>query len=204
MAKIDLVGEVFEKLTVIEKSPTKDINKYKGKRGSNTYWYCECECGKIVEATTGKLRYGHVKSCGCLKKELIKKIIKMGNSHKFWKGYKSISGSLWHRIKSCAKQRKIEFSIPIEYAWQLYEKQDGKCNISNEQLYLAKSSKELNSGGNTASLDRIDSSKGYIEGNVQWVHVIVNYMKQEFLQEEFINWCKKITLHQDNKIKNVN
>ena len=47
----------------------------------------------------------------------------------------------------------------------------------------------------TASLDRIDSSKGYIEGNVQWVHKKINYMKQQFNQTEFIEWCKKVVNH---------
>lgn len=41
-------------------------------------------------------------------------------------------------------------------------------------------------------LDRIDSSKGYIEGNVQWVHKDVNMMKQNYSQKYFIEMCKKI------------
>jgi len=50
---------------------------------------------------------------------------------------------------------------------------------------------------NTASLDRIDSSKGYIEGNVQWVHKMVNMSKQQYTQEEFINMCIAVA----NKVK---
>jgi len=44
----------------------------------------------------------------------------------------------------------------------------------------------------TASLDRIDSSKGYIEGNVQWVHRKINMMKQSYTQEEFIELCQAV------------
>lgn len=44
----------------------------------------------------------------------------------------------------------------------------------------------------TASLDRIVSTKGYVEGNVQWVCKMVNIMKNVYDQEDFINMCKKI------------
>jgi hypothetical protein len=44
----------------------------------------------------------------------------------------------------------------------------------------------------TASLDRIDSSKGYIIGNVQWAHKMVNRMKNDMPQEEFIEFCRDI------------
>jgi len=33
---------------------------------------------------------------------------------------------------------------------------------------------------------------GYVEGNVQWVHKIVNFMKQALPDNEFINWCRII------------
>jgi len=42
------------------------------------------------------------------------------------------------------------------------------------------------------SLDRIDSSKGYIKGNVQWIHKDVNIMKNKFNQEYFIEMCKLV------------
>ena len=45
----------------------------------------------------------------------------------------------------------------------------------------------------TASLDRIDSSKGYIEGNVQWVHKSVNIMKCDFSSDIFIGICNQIS-----------
>ncbi len=45
------------------------------------------------------------------------------------------------------------------------------------------------------SLDRIDNLKGYIEGNVQWVHKRVNVMRNVLSIEEFLSWCEKITAH---------
>jgi len=44
----------------------------------------------------------------------------------------------------------------------------------------------------TASLDRIDSSKGYVKGNLQWVHKDINMMKNHYNQKYFIEICKKV------------
>jgi len=48
----------------------------------------------------------------------------------------------------------------------------------------------------TASVDRIDSNKGYIKGNVQFVHKDINLMKNVLNIEYFIEMCKKIAKHQ--------
>ena len=45
----------------------------------------------------------------------------------------------------------------------------------------------------TASLDRIDSSRGYDADNIQWVHKDINWMKQDFSQSEFIAYCRRVS-----------
>jgi hypothetical protein len=54
--------------------------------------------------------------------------------------------------------------------------------------YLAGSGRTLTN----ISIDRIDSSKGYLRGNVQFVCDIVNRMKSSMTQEELLFWCRKI------------
>lgn len=107
--------------------------------------------------------------------------------HPSWSGYGEISGAYWNGIKQGAKSRKIEFSITKEYLWNLFIKQDKKCALTGLPLYF--NEVKTNRGNKTASLDRIDSSKGYIEGNVQWVHKDVNEMKWDSTQQEFVNFC---------------
>lgn len=175
-----MIGQKFGKLLVIKEAFRKD---------RSIYWECGCDCGKSTVACTGKLQIGHVKSCGCSKKVPSKKF---GKNHQGWCGCGEISGSIWNRIKQCAKQRKKEFSISIEEAWELYNKQGGKCALSGVSIKFAESCQALIDGENTCSLDRIDSTRGYVSGNIQWVHVVVNYMKQEFTQHEFVEWCGKI------------
>jgi hypothetical protein len=40
--------------------------------------------------------------------------------------------------------------------------------------------------------DRIDSSKGYVVGNIQWVHKHINKMKNKYPQDHFIEMCRLV------------
>ena len=93
-------------------------------------------------------------------------------------------------IRTSAKKRNINLNISIEYAWELFKKQNGKCSLSGMDIYFS-----TNNQYGTASLDRIDSQKGYIEGNVQWIHKDINWMKNDFKQEDFIKYCKLIAVN---------
>jgi len=43
------------------------------------------------------------------------------------------------------------------------------------------------------SIDRIDNTKGYEEGNIALVCLAVNMMKYTLELEELIDWCKNIS-----------
>lgn len=58
--KLDLTGQRFGRLTVIEKDP-----ESKGK----IFWICRCDCGGTKRVESYRLRSGHVQSCGCLEQE---------------------------------------------------------------------------------------------------------------------------------------
>lgn len=105
-----------------------------------------------------------------------------------YKGYEEISGSTFSDIAYSAKRRGISFDLKIEYLWDLYIKQNKKCNLSKLDIHFYRTKKQRN----TASLDRIDSTKGYEVGNVQWLHKDVNNMKGRLTQQECIDLCKSI------------
>jgi hypothetical protein len=117
-------------------------------------------------------------------------------------GYEGIIGYYWCGIKHSAKVRNISFDITIAEAWELFVKQDGVCALSGIPIYLPKNCKEHESGVGTASLDRIDSSKGYNINNVQWVHKKLNMMKREMSNSDFIIWCKLVTIYQNREVSN--
>ena len=58
---IDQTGNVYGKLTVIQRSPQKNSC-------GEVCWICRCECGNIRTISGKVLRRGKSKSCGCSKK----------------------------------------------------------------------------------------------------------------------------------------
>ena len=82
---------------------------------------------------------------------------------------------------------KVPVEISIEYAWELFLKQNKRCSLSGQILTIG------TNRYNTASIDRIDSSKGYVEENIQWVHKDINFMKRTYSQEYFIKMCNLVS-----------
>lgn len=110
--------------------------------------------------------------------------------------YNKIPLSQWSSIKRGATSRNLEFTITMEYAANLLISQNMKCILSGVDISfgtLGSKNKTRNYIETTASLDRIDSSKGYVEGNVQWVHKMINTMKWTNSNFEFIKWCQLVT-----------
>ena len=183
--RLNLEGKQFGRLTAIKDS---------GKRNYGTIiWICNCSCGRQCSVTSSNLHYGTTNSCGCLKGEIGKR---SGQKSKGWRGYEGISLSFFNSIKHNAKKREIEFNITIQYIWNLYLIQHKKCSISGVEIKF-KSNHRTSDG--TISLDRIDSSKGYVEGNVQWVHKDLQKMKWEFDEKKFYEWIKIIYCHKFRK-----
>lgn len=56
-AKVDLIGQVFSRLTVISAAPS---------ASKRTYWNCVCSCGKKSVVRADCLINGTTQSCGCL------------------------------------------------------------------------------------------------------------------------------------------
>ena len=165
---IDLTGQKLNKWTILEQ----DLSRL----DSHTHWKCQCECGRIRSIAGYRLIAGYSKQC--------RKCIN-------WQGYEDISKTYFSQIKSGATDRNLEFDLSIEDMWDLYIKQTKRCTLSDIEIYFAHDMRQSKTH-QTASLDRIDSNKGYIKDNVQWVHKNVNNMKMNIPQEKFIEWCKLI------------
>lgn len=107
------------------------------------------------------------------------------NCHRGFHG--TIRASWFNKCKVGADTRGIVWDLTIEDVWSLYEKQQGVCALSG--LPIAWSPV-----GNchTASIDRVDSKKGYTTCNTQLLHKDVNMMKQSFSQEQFVALCRSV------------
>jgi hypothetical protein len=98
-------------------------------------------------------------------------------------GFGGITGSVWSEVANTSKL----FEVSIEQVWDLFVKQMGRCALSGIKLVLPETHRDLRR--RTASLDRIDSKLGYVEGNIQWIFKDINFMKQELPESEFVHLC---------------
>lgn len=167
------IGKKFGMLTV---------QKIVGKTKQSHYKAeCLCDCGNIVIRRVEGLKHNKARSCGCSAQ-------KIGSEHALFGGYEGLSLSRWGRIARMAKVRGYSIKIDIKYVWDLYEKQGRKCAITGVSIIFGKQKKDCT----TASLDRIDNNKDYIEGNVQWIHKRINAMKGNMGKNEFLNICEAV------------
>lgn len=97
-----LVGEKYNKLLVIS---------FCEMRKNSSYWNVQCDCGNVATIEGKKLRNGHTKSCGCLKKE---------NSG-FQKGHKSYQTDesrkkigLFHKGKIVSEETRKKISKALK------------------------------------------------------------------------------------------
>lgn len=176
--RADLSGKIFGKLKVISKSNKRDHGKI--------YWNCQCDCGNTTILSTSDIVLSKILSCGCLLKR------KGKNNPKFL-GHESITGKFISDIRTSAKKRKIDFdnNINAEYLWDLYLRQNKKCALSGIDIDFY--------NNKNASVDRIDSLKGYTKENIQLVDKIVNNIKMDLDQDVFIRICGMV--YERNKYK---
>jgi hypothetical protein len=96
-----------------------------------------------------------------------------------------ISFLLHSRLRE-AKLRKWQCTITLDELLTQWENQKGLCFYTNRPMSLKTGERFV------ASLDRQDSTKGYISGNVVICGLIVNQMKTNLELSEFIQICKDI------------
>jgi hypothetical protein len=109
--------------------------------------------------------------------------------------YKNYISSL---LNHCSKRKGKEFNIDIQYLIDIYNNQNGICNISGVPMTYDYGSKITN-----ISIDRIDSRFGYIKGNIQLLCYIANIMKNVFELKDLILFSEKIIHYNKNKINAV-
>ncbi len=172
----DLIGKKFGRLLVLQLS---EKQMRHGRR-----WLCQCDCGVKKDVSTSALNSAGTVSCGCYYKD---------NYHK---GYGEISGNYWNDVVAGAKLRGLELTVTLQYVWELFLKQDRKCALSGVLLKFDNRKGKYQS----ASLDRIDSKKGYTTDNVQWVHKRINLMKHSMSDKMLMYWCAKVYEYNKDKI----
>lgn len=178
----DLHGRRFGQWTVVRPAPRK----------TRTAWYCRCVCGIASVVQACNLKAG--KSTGC--RRCCGERIAAGKTTRVG----DLTKTLYERIRRNAASRSYVFTVSMAYLWQLFVTQGQRCALTGVELQLtAKRTRERVAHRlcsiNTASLDRIDPALGYVEGNVRWVHKVINRMRMDLSDEEFRTWCRRVVTH---------
>ena len=152
-----------------------DDQIYKVSSNRASYWKVRCKCGYETLRCSTHLTNLRGKACkSCVKRK------------------NTFEQSYLNRVKARAEKSKFEFNLDVDYIVALLKKQGHKCSLSGIKIEVRK----LWHGDitQTASLDRIDNTKGYIKGNVIVISQLANCMKSSSSPEElkqFAKWINK-------------
>ena len=167
---------------------------------------CPC-CNKLYSKDLSEhnrnIKKNRISYCSisCSAKVNIKNTIQKGKMPVFdiakWNKENVQANPFKYYIKLCnTKNRNKIVDIDINYLKVLWDNQQGKCPYTNFDLKLQS---HVNHGLHKfedwylyASLDRIDSNLGYIKGNVQFISVAINFMKNKFSSESVFRFLKLI------------
>lgn len=100
---------------------------------------------------------------------------------------REIESRLKNLVTKARGRKTKEFDITLSDLLDLWGKQQGLCAYTKLPLQIEANKFDL------VSLDRIDSSKGYVVDNIQLVCAGINVMKMDMTEKHFIRMCRLVS-----------
>lgn len=99
----------------------------------------------------------------------------------------------WFLARAKQRMYKHVVDITLNDLKEQWEKQNGICPFTGWKIKLMDDTgHRLPLTPDRASLDRIDSSKGYIKGNIQYVSLMAQLAKNKWADEQLVEFCKAV------------
>ncbi len=182
VSKDDHSGEKFGKLLLLEK-----ITKFRSGR-NRTYYKCLCDCGNEKTMRWTNLNSNGTISCGCARNEAHKYRRKPSEDMSF--------NRLLHSYIQGANHRGLRFELSKDDFKKLTKENCHYCGVPPTKLICVRRDEK---GYIYNGIDRVDSSKGYINSNCVSCCEHCNIMKMDYKESEFLEQVEKIYLHSVGK-----
>lgn len=151
---IDLTGQRFGKLVVLEIAETKNWN---------VYWKCQCDCGNTKNVLAARLRSGKTKSCGCLRKEML-----VDRSRKHDLRHKRIY-SIYCTMKArCYNPNNEEYKNYGGRGIKICPEWLGENGVENFAKWAYSSGYDENADFGQCTIDRENVNGDYEPSNCRW------------------------------------
>lgn len=102
----------------------------------------------------------------------------------------TIKHHVQEKIATWRKASSVPSDLTVDYLCALYDQQDGYCYYSGEKMIFGWVDGKVHH--NSLSLDKLDPSKGYVQGNVVWCTYLTNTMKQNMTEIAFFNYLNNL------------
>jgi hypothetical protein len=189
MATIKLICPVCQNMY---EKPNNEYNRNTKKGQLN---FCSLSCakkGKRHAGGKGDISYMGDKRC-------------IGKSIDEWSPFRRYLNHVKKQQKRVNQQSRLKFQysdLTLKALKDIWLAQSGVCPLTGWQMHLPNTTHDptYNYSPRMATLDRIDSSKGYLIDNVQFVSYWANIMKSNYTQSAVIDYCKQVANWHKNSV----
>ncbi len=179
MRALDFTGQVFGRLTVLERIIIRQSSHFR----------CRCKCGAERVVRGQSLRNGHTQSCGC---------IRIGRPSPLRKPTDAAFNKLLDAYRRNARAKGHDFSLSRDEALRLFTSPCFYCGLPPSAVCTVRPSSTTgySSSFTYSGIDRVDNDKGYTPENTVPCCWECNRRKGRSSREHFLGWVLKVAREQ--------